>query len=115
MNIDGLNEFSTALIIAAIAWAVPQILKAASDAWQLFKDAQPASAYQIEEAVEKGVRLAEQTGFVGGVKKSSVEKLNIAVDFASAWLKQTSGINVNRDLVVQAVEAAVNELFPKTK
>lgn len=112
---EGTNEFATAVILAAFAYALPKLVELLTAAWKTYKESQPDVAWRIEEAAEKGVRLAEQTGFAAGVKKSGTEKLNLAVEFAAKWLAETSGVKVNDLLLKGAIEAAVNELFPKSK
>lgn len=116
--IEGTNEFVTQLIVAlaipAAAWMIGQAIRAGVAAWSDFKDSQPDTTQVIERVAEIAVRAAEQTGFVAGVKKAGSDKLRYAVDLAAALLEK-QGVKLDRALIVGAIEAAVNELFPKIK
>lgn len=107
-----LNQLILLLAIPAGAWVLGKAIEAAVTAWGVFKQEQPDIAYQLESVADIAVRAAEQTGFKDGVKKAGKEKLNYALKLAAGLLSQ-KGIVLDETLIAGAIEAKVNELFPR--
>ena len=96
------------LVAALVAYGVRQ----AVSAWAAFKSTKPDAAWAIEQAVQMGVRAAEQTGLKNQWQGAGQAKYDLAFEIAQNYLA-AQGLNINGKLIGSAIEAAVIELFPK--
>lgn len=94
------------------AWLLGKTVKIAVDAWTAFKAQNADAAYQIELAVEFGMKAAEQNGLIGELAKLGLSKKEFAIDYAQKWLA-AQNVKIDPQLLDGLVEAKVQELFPK--
>ena len=93
-----------ALAAAAVAYVVGQ----AGIAYARFKAAQPDKAYALEQAVQMGVKAAEQTGLKNQWVGQGQAKYDLAFETAAKML-EVYGVKLDGKLIGAAIEAAVFE------
>ena len=83
--------------------------------WEQFKNGQNQDAmWALTEAVRIAVAAAEQSGLAKLISDTAESKKAFAIDFAERWLAR-AGIDMDLDLIVDAIEAEVGEQFPHTE
>jgi len=100
------------VIPIVVLWLGGKVIEVGQDVWRAFKSDNSVAAYEIEAAVEIGMKAAEQNALLGEIEKLGKAKKDFAVSFAQKWL-HAQGVKIDAKLLADLVESRVQELFPK--
>ena len=117
MTIDWGNII-TQVLVAVLTLALPVVLKLLADWLKLSRDKllsnlDSEARYALEEAVRIAVAAAEQSGLANLIRNEAEVKKNYAIGVAEKYLQEVCKLNIDLDIIADAIEAEVNRAFPK--
>lgn len=117
MEIDWGNII-TQVLVAVLTLALPVVLKLLADWLKLSRDKLLANLdaearYALDEAVRIAVASAEQSGLTGLIERTARAKKDHAIAVAEKYLQEVAHLNIDLDLIADAIEAEVIRAFPK--